>query len=144
MTLKRTAQFTGIVALLFVNALIIVSMGSYQVQGSTITGQDYMATSTAGSSIYGAKTTSEVIKVGFGSLNSVVITGANTGVFNFYNATTSNVNLRTGQKATSTILIASFPASATAQDYSFDVEFSDGLYLDLISGSLPTSTITYR
>ena len=112
--------------------------------GSTVTGSEYIATSTAANTIYAASIGSQTLKTGFGSLAQVTITGANTGVFNLYNATTSDVNKRTGNKATSTILIASFPASAAAGTYTFDATFTDGLYLDLISGSLPTSTITYR
>jgi hypothetical protein len=109
------------------------------------TGQEYYATSTAASAAYGANINgNRVIKTGYGSLSAVVITGANTGVFNFYDATTTNVNLRTGQKASSSILVASFPASVAAGTYVLDATFSTALLLDLVSGSMPTSTITYR
>jgi len=116
-----------------------VSLGSVNVTA------EYTATSTAGSTGYGATITgSQIIRSGAGTLGSVVITGANTGIVNIYNATTSNVSKRTGQPATSTILIASIPASAAAGTYTFDVTFSTGLYVDLISGVMPTTTITFR
>lgn len=80
---------------------------------------------------------------GNGTLGQVTITGAAAGLISIYDATTSNVNLRTGNKATSTILIASFPASAAVGTYTFDRVFFDGMYVS-ITGTIPTSTITYR
>jgi hypothetical protein len=77
------------------------------------------------------------------TLGSVVITGANSGKMDFYNATTTNKNLRTGQAATSTILVASIPASLAAGTYVFDVKAPNGLLM-VSSGSLATSTITWR
>ena len=106
---------------------------------------EYLATSTAASVVYGATITgSQIIKTGQGSLGQVVITGANTGVVNFYNATTTNVSSRTGQPATSTILIASLPASLAAGTYVFDAFYTAGLYIELVGGAMPTSTISYR
>lgn len=115
------------------------------VGASSILGQEYQATSTAANAMFGAITASTRLRSGSGALGSVIITGANAGIVNFYNATTTNVNLRTGNKATSTILIASFPASTAAGTYVFDAAFSDGLYMDLVAGgSMPTSTITWH
>lgn len=113
--------------------------------GSTIQGSDYQATTTAQSTAYGTTiTTSKLVKSGPGSLGTVVITGANTGVVNFYDATTTDVTKRTNNIATSSILIASLPASLVAGDYIFDIALSTGLYVDLVSGNMPTSTISYR
>ena len=113
--------------------------------GSARPGDEYMATSTAASNVYGATVTGDrLLKTGSGALGSVIITGANTGVVNFYNATTSSVLLRTGGAATSTILLASFPASAAAGTYTFDAEYTNGLLVELESGTMSTSTITYR
>ena len=134
-----------ITSVLFAGAFLF----SYYIQpvhGSTPSeASDYQATSTAASTVYGVNlTTSGTIKSGFGSFGSVIITGANTGIVNFYNATTSDVNKRTGQVATSTILLASFPASTAAGTYVFDTQFTYGLYIDLISGAMPTTTVTFR
>lgn len=108
-------------------------------------GNDYaFSTSTAGSSVYGARTVGGLLKTGFGSIGEITITGANTGVVNFYNATTSNVSLRTGNKATSTLLIASLPASLAAGTYTLNAGFTDGLLMVVVEGTLPTSTISVR
>jgi len=112
--------------------------------GSVSVTSEYLATSTAASSVYGAWTTGRLVKAGKGTFGSIVVTGANTGVINVYNATTTSVRLRATSKATSTILIASIPASMAAGTYTFDVTFSDGLYFDLVSGIMPTTTVTYR
>ena len=77
------------------------------------------------------------------TLGSVVITGANTGIMDFYNATTTNKNLRTGQAPTSTIHIANIPDSLAAGTYTFDVKAPLGLLM-VSTGSLATSTITWR
>lgn len=111
--------------------------------GSVVQGNEYVATSTAANSVYGASVTaSKLLKTGQGSLGSVVVTGANTGIVNFYNATTTDVTQRI--TATSTILIASIPASLAAGTYVFDATFTDGLYIDLVGGNMPTTTVTYR
>lgn len=135
-------------------AVVLVSVGIAMVTfgtgvqdrlGSVAVSNEYIATSSAASSVYGATvSSSRIIKTGPGALGQVTITGANTGVVNFYNATTTNVNLRTGQKATSTILIASLPASLAAGTYVFDAQFTDGLFIDVVSGNAPTTTILYR
>ncbi len=76
------------------------------------------------------------------TLGSVIITGATTGVWNIYDATTSDVTKR--KLASSSLLVASFPASLATGTYTFDVRLNDGLFIDLQSGSLPTTTITWR
>lgn len=112
--------------------------------GSIETGQEYQATSTAESAVYGAEAGSPiVIKTRAGSLGSVVITGAASGIVHFYDATTTDASART-VSATTSLLIATLPASLAAGTYTFDVVFTDGLILDLESGTMPTSTITYR
>lgn len=101
--------------------------------GSVETGQEYNATTTSAGGTYATVSGDKLLKTGSGALGSVVITGANTGVLNFYNGTT-----------TSGYLIASIPASAAAGTYTFDATFTTGLFVDLVSGSMPTTTITYR
>lgn len=78
-----------------------------------------------------------------GTLGSVIITGAATGVINIYDATTTNASLRSADQATSSILIATFPASAAANTYTFDQIFTRGLIYDVV-GTMPTTTVTYR
>ncbi len=117
--------------------------------GSVNIGAEYSRINIAASTAYGATTTPQrtatvgTIKIGSGSLGSVVITGAAAGLMNFYDATTSDVTKRTNNVATSTILLASLPASLVAGTYVFDVEFRTGLFVD-ITGTYPTTTVTYR
>lgn len=144
MSRALTLSLAGVLALFSV-FVYFVSIQPESARGSIIQGFEYNSTSTAANSLYGAQTASEVLlKTGAGSLAQVTITGANTGVLNFYNATTSNVNLRTGNTPTSTILIASFPASAAAETYIFDAQFTTGLIYVLEDGNLPTTTIMWR
>lgn len=133
---------------MFVSAIVFSLQHTEYAFGSIETGQEYFATSTAASSMYGGFTAGERrLKEGSGSLGSVVITGATTGIVNFYNATTSKTSGTAGRSpsiATSTILIASLPASLAAGTYVFDASFNYGLLMVLDSGTVPTTTITYR
>ena len=107
---------------------------------SGIGGSPYNATS-SNSSIAFVDT---LLQEGYGTFGSYVVTGANTTWFDVLNATTTNVNLRTGQKATSTIMIASFPASLAVGTYTFDSVFTDGLYIDVQVAGVGTSTILWK
>lgn len=113
---------------------------SYNGLGSVQQGSEYHSTSTGSQYATPAQIafTAEP-----GTLGSVVITGANTGIVDFYDATTTDVNKRTGQKPTSTIRVANIPASLAAGTYTFDVIFVNGLMM-VSSGLLPTTTITWR
>ena len=112
--------------------------------GSVSQGSAYNATSTASGEVFGAFTGDQLLKTGWGVLGSVVVSGAETGIVNFYNATTSNVEARTGNTTTSTILMFSMPASLAAGTYTVDSVFTTGLLVELESGVMPTTTITYR
>ena len=144
--MTKALTITSAITAFIVGSLFIGYLMSVQLaHGSTLVGNDYIATSTAASGAYGATITgSKLIRTGAGSLAQYVITGANTGVINFYNATTSDITKRAPNLSTSTILIASFPASAAANTYTFDAQFTTGLYIDVISGNMPTGTIMYR
>jgi len=146
MTLLNYKNILAVAVLLIAVTLAMLVLQNPREAGASIrSGDEYTATSTAANSLYGATITGDrLIKTGYGSLGSVIITGANTGVINFYNATTSNVLRRTGNTATSSILLASFPASVAAGTYTFDVTYTDGLLVELDSGVMSTSTITYR
>lgn len=116
--------------------------------GSAVIGNEYNATSTRNFDGT-ALTNLTVLKSGgnacySGSLAQVTITGANTGIVRFWNATTTNVNLRTGNVSSSTIHLVDIPASAAANTYTFDLAFGCGLIYELVGGLAPTSTITWR
>jgi hypothetical protein len=110
-----------------------------QVEGSVSFGNEYKATTTNASTVEATR----VLKNGPATLGSVVITGANTGMMVFYNATTTNPNFRNSNYSTSSIIIAEIPASAAAGTYTFDVDAPIGLVMSM-SGTEPTTTITYR
>ncbi len=132
---------------IFVVAVFIAAyLGAFKalpVLGSTVQGNDYSRISYANSNVYGATTTPGKIKGGYGSVGSVVITGAAAGLMNFYDATTTDATKRDVTQATSSILLFSIPASLVAGTYTFDVAFGRGLIVDIV-GTFPTSTVTYR
>ena len=130
------------VVVIIVLAVLLVGTGMQNNQptlGSVDYGGEYQGTTTS----TGRFPTTVTLKTGNGALGSVVITGAAAGVINIYDATTSNVLARTGNTPTSTIYLASIPASAAAGTYTFDRVFFTGLVVD-IAGTMPTTTITYR
>lgn len=133
------------VMIAFVGAFVVMTYRADTSLAAVGIGNEYIATSTAQNSMYGANTSqSFLIATGQGSLGTVIVSGANTGIVNFYDATTTNVSKRTGQPATSTILLFSMPASLAAGSYPIDVQFTTGLIMDLNGGNMPTTTITYR
>ena len=141
-TLKISAVSLAITATILATVYMFVT-NIQPVVGATIQGNDYEHVSYAGSTAFGATVAGGAVKVGSGAIGSVVITGANSGVLVFYDATTTNANLRAATQSTSSIYIASMPASVAAGTYIFDVTFGRGLIIDVI-GSAPTSTVTYR
>jgi hypothetical protein len=78
-----------------------------------------------------------------GTLGSVIVTGAAAGPIYFYNATTSSVLLRHASLSTSTLILATLPASIAAGTYTYDSIAPTALMME-VSGTMPTTTITYR
>lgn len=106
--------------------------------GSIITGQEYYATTTP----KGANNEDRLIRKGWGSLGSVVITKTgDDGAFLLLDATTS---LALSDFATNTALLVDAPASLAAGTYVFDITYNKGLYLDVMGTGNGTTTITYR
>jgi len=133
-------EYLAIALIIFAIAFVgLLWQKPFNVGASIDSESGYNATTTS----TGTFTYPSVVKTGQGMLGSVVITGAAAGVFNLYNATTTDINLRTGNKATSTIVLATFPASAAAGTYTFDRQFTDGLIIDMI-GTSPTTTVTFK
>lgn len=123
--------------------ILVVTKDAKIATGSTFVGNDYYATSTRG--FTGTPLTNlTVLRIGNGSLARVTITGANTGIIRLWNATTTNVNLRTNNVASSSLQMIEIPASAAANTYDFDAVFSTGILYELVSGLAPTSTIMVR
>lgn len=118
--------------------------GVERAEGSVAVGNDYQATSTDTGWTAGiAKQVKPCTTRCPGSLGTVLITFSSTlGSLKIYDATTTNIALRTGNTPTSTITIASFP-TLTAGAYPFDVDIKNGLMVE-VGGLIASSTITYR
>lgn len=87
----------------------------------------------------------KLIKTGPGTFSKVLITKSSNSEIYVYDATTTNVNLRTGNKATSTILLAQFGQGATSGTYNFNSQFGSGLTIEVISSvGIASSTITWQ
>jgi len=128
------------ILVIVLGATIFISPARDVVLSSVQQGSEYHATSTknaVGTSIPNFT----VLQTGASTLGHVVITGANTGIINIYDATTTNVNLRVG--ATSTLQVVNIPASTATGTYQFDSTFYNGILIEH-SGSVPTTTITWR
>ena len=137
--------------LVAIGAFTIITQRPWQVGASVRVGDQYQSTTTPTAVDL---TNLCPARVGMASsttgvLGSIVLTGPNIGSLHIYDATTSNETLRTGATATSSLLLGEIPArlegnaTSTAQTYTFDIEFNNGLLVDKV-GLVPTSTITYR
>lgn len=138
---KSTITTAAAFILIALFAILSIWLSPSVVSGSVSVSSEYYSTTTTAT----GNPTIRLIKSGPGTLGSVVITGAQVGTIDIYNATTTDVNQRTNQAPTSTILLAQFPASAPAGTYTFDVVATNGIMLVTSAApTVPTSTITYR
>lgn len=127
---------------LFAFLLIATNRPPEQAMASVMQGGEYHATTTSPSVLI-PTVMPLVILANSGTLGSVVITGSGTGAFQLIDATTSDITKRTGNIATSSLVLASFPNSPTVGTYTFDIAFYKGLLFDT-NGTQSTTTITYR
>lgn len=107
--------------------------------GSIQDSQAYTSVTTA----TGLTANKDLLKLGQGTLGSVIITGAAAGTFEIYDATTTNASLRTITATTSLTKLASFPTNASVGTYVFDTAFTQGLIVAFTS-TQGTTTITFR
>lgn len=85
----------------------------------------------------------DLVKLGAGTLDKVVITAAGAGTFELYDATTTDATLRTITATSSLTKLASFPANAAVGTYDLNVGFSQGLIIAFV-GAQGTTTTTYK
>ena len=78
-----------------------------------------------------------------GTLGSVHMLSLSPGDLAVYDATTTNINLRSSDQATTSIIIAWFPAGTGTSTYAFNAQFNRGLLVDY-TATVGTSTLTYR
>lgn len=128
--------FAGAIVLL---ALVLLFKNTQSTHASVSQGSEYQGTTTT----QGSWLADGLLKTTGGALGSVVITGANTGVINIYDATTSDPSKRLASLSSSTILIATIPTNALAGTYTFDRLLFYGLVVNIV-GTVPTTTITFR
>jgi hypothetical protein len=140
--MKLSNVLLWVVVLSLVGWLVLNSVQTNQSLGSSTVGNEYYATSTP---VYGSWT-DQLIRRGWGSLGSVIITGAGNTHFILYDATSTDAvtNSFWGASSKSNQQLANFPASVAAGTYVLDVVYTDGLVIDVVSGNTGTSTITYR
>lgn len=119
-------------------AIILSTNRTELVTGSVARGSEYQSTTTR-SFPATSLTDPTILCPDGGVLGSVVVTGANTGVLNFYNGTTTS-----SHSLYATTTIATLPASLAAGTYTFDAVATIGLIFDQDSGIMPTTTITYK
>ncbi len=116
------------------------------VLGSVAQGNDYQSTTTPTvATAFPAQALLNGSTTGYfaGALANVTITKTDTGSFCLYDATTSDVTKRQASQATSTIILACFPASPTAGTYTFDARYYNGLLITTVS-PMASTTITFR
>jgi len=97
--------------------------------GSVVTGSEYNSTTTSATF-----PDNNVLKLGSGSLGSVIITGTSPGSVTVYDATSTDDLSR---------VLANFQTTATPGTYTFDSVFSLGLLVASTDGTGST-TITWR
>lgn len=129
----------GLTIVLSIFAFTFYVKNTSQVQGSVAIANDYIATSTRQAVTGQVMQSYIVLDSTNGALGSVIVTGANTGVINFYDGTTTSAH---SDYATTTLFV--IPASLVAGTYTVDARFTRGLIFELVSGLMPTTTITYR
>lgn len=139
-----TTTINRVITLAIVAGLVLFAMvmNSRMVSGSVNdSSASYQSTTTRTAVLGAALASPTTLSLGFGTLGSVIITGAsgaNTGIINLYDATST---VQHSDYATTTL--ASFPAQAAAGTYVFDVEYKRGLVVEII-GTVGTSTITWK
>jgi len=126
---------TSILGAIILSMTVMVGIyfliGSYQVKGSAIDGQGYMATSTDATWLPSAGGSDKLILSGQAQLGSVIITSATTGTLTLVDATTTDITKR-NNVPTSTIAImgasvaAGGAAAVAAEDDSWMDEKEGG------------------
>ena len=128
-----------IAVIAFVGAVVGFNLNQPEQPISSVAyNSEYHATTTLGSALV------PVIKTGVGTLGSVIQTITGTAPLTIYDATTTNANLRTITATTSLPVLAYFGASPTVGTYTFDEVFYNGLIAVWGTGTISTTTITWR
>lgn len=126
--------------LLFIIVGMIVLTAFFMTQRSLGSVNDsssaYESTTTRSSA--GVNLPTSVLSLGFGTLGSVIVTGPNSGIINFYDGTTT-----TSHADSATTTIAIFPSGMATGTYTFDAKYVKGLIIET-SGLNATATVTWK
>jgi len=140
-----------LLAVMFGTFMVLVQK-PWQAYGSTVVGNDYMATSTQTQTEYPnlRNALQSDFRPGYGTttpgvLGSVIITTLGTSPFCLYDATSTATN---AENTKGTTTIACFGASAPAGTYTFDVAVEKGVVVHFTGSVSATArastTITFR
>lgn len=145
--LNKLYTYLGIVIMLIVGAAGIVYLSQsaatpLSTVGSVTVGNEYSSTSTPTG--LGAWTDG-LIREGWGSLGSVVVTKAGDTEYVLYDATsTRGIATSQGGVGSSTAQLFRVSENLVAGTYVLDVTYNRGLLLEVERGTTGTSTITFR
>lgn len=140
LSLRELGLVLGGVAFALLGAYVLF-LGAQPALGSVSVSGEYSATSTYPN--YGGSGVRVLRAAGGSTLGSYVITGKNTGLVTFYDATTSDPAQRAASMSTSSLLIADFPTNAPEGTYTIDAITKYGLLM-VTTGSTATGTATFR
>ena len=139
--MKTIFIISGIIV---IGLFIFFAQKPIEQMGSVASGNEYHSIST------GVNGTSwdmvNTLQTGQGVFGSIVLTTAGIGEVTFYDATTSNVNLRGVANTTSTLNVLADIETTTPGTYTFDTIFTKGLLMvwSGIKATLGTTTITFK
>ncbi len=149
-TLQKT--FIGIIGvyIAIVGAFLIhtstqlekIAQSPTPVVGSTPIGAEYQSTTTT-SSLASNSTTTPVF-THTGTLGSIVIASSSATAFGIYDSAVGSTTAYSGAGTATSTKIATFPANAAAGTYTFDINVTRGLILDVPSGFNGIYTVTFR
>jgi len=144
---KKALLSLVITGALFVGFLVGLSYfrDSNQALGNVEIGGELVATTTGIGAGYpeAVKTFTPTATPVSGMLGSIFFTVPTISRVQVYDATTTNVSLRTGNIASSSLLLADFPAGTGTSTIPLNIRFRYGLTV-VFNGTVSTSTITFR
>jgi hypothetical protein len=144
----KTKILIGLGLMLAVLGGIYFTLNTEQVVGSAVIGNEYQSYRiTSGN----ASTSAQLVKLGPGTLGSIIVSSSTTGTLEVYDGvisgkTLTGAALTPGQGATTTATttVALFPTNAVAGTYTFDSIITKSLYILPSTNFVGSYTITYR
>ena len=123
--------------IVIVGVLSLLQQRPWQVLGNISAGEAMVGTTTP------ALANNTVLCASGGVIGSVDVVGAGTGALWLYDATTTNINLRLGNKSSTTIHKYQLPIGYATSTRALNMEFTTGLIVTYTTG-VASTTITYR